>query len=198
MSNDAPPFFDAKRWVRHKRTVTLPDGRRVTERRPIVKSCKAMNLGGHEIWFPLATGPKQDVENDPYGQAIVFSKEKQGMLIKARCPQGGNYHVQSHLPEAVRGRRICTEGVHGGPISDANPCRCYLDIQAVRQAENAAAMKKIEGTAKNKAERDAAIQDAILSQLLAAGKQQQPAAAVYVEPIAPPGSLIPDPMKDDE
>lgn len=193
MSNDAPPpFFPADRWKRHKRMVTLPDGTRAIEKRPIVKSCKAINKAGHEVWFPLATGPKQDVENDPYGQAIVFAKEKQGTIMKGRCPQGGNYYVQQHLPEEVRGRRVCAQGAKGGPITDANPCQCVIEVARIRQAENAVAMKKLEGAHRNKEARDAEIQEAILEQLRTS--KAAPAPVKHADPVDPPGASFPDPM----
>lgn len=192
MSNDAPPFFPADRWKRHKRMVTLPDGTRAIEKRPIVKSCKAINKAGHEVWFPLATGPKQDVENDPYGQAIVFAKEKQGTIMKGRCPQGGGYYVNQHLPESVKNRRPCVEGAKGGPISDANPCQCVLEVMRIRQEDNAAAMKKLEGAARNKQSRDAEIQEAILEQLRTS-KTATPSPVVHAE-LSTPGASFPDPM----
>ena len=131
----ADPFFPAEKYKLANRTITGKDGKKRTEKRPIQKSVLALHPDGSVVWFVLYAGPAQLAENDPYRMAIVYSKQKTGFLFLARCPQMEGYDTQQHLPDEVRSRKPCTHGAKGGEISDADPCRCILETQVIRAAE---------------------------------------------------------------
>lgn len=165
----ADPFFPAEKYKQATRTVVGDDGIKRTEKRPIQKSARMVHPGGHVIWLALYAGPSQIAENDPYKMAITYSKQKQGFLFLNRCPQMEGYETQKHLPDSVRGRKPCTEGSKGGPISDTSPCACVVETIKARVASQKVVTDKINASAG-----DAAIKraEAAQAEMLAETKKQ--------------------------
>lgn len=165
----ADPFFPAEKYKQAARPVIGDDGKRRIEKRPIQKSARAVHPDGHITWLVLYAGPAQTAENDPYKMAITYSKQRAGFLFLNRCPQMEGYETQRHLPDSVRGRKPCSEGSNGGPISDASPCSCVIDTIKARSTVQKAATDKINANAGDAAAKRA---EALALESLAETKKQ--------------------------
>ncbi len=163
------PFFEAERYKLAARAIIGEDGVKRVEKRPIQKSARMIHPSGDVVWVPLYAGPSQLAENDPYKMATVFAKQRLGFLFLNRCPQMEGYETQRHLPASLRGRKPCEAGAKGGPISDADPCKCALEVSAIRRGIQSAAMEKINNNEATRAARDAA---ATQVEMLAETKKQ--------------------------
>ena len=144
------PIYDARNWKRHARQIVSRDGQTRTEKRPIVKSVLMVDMAGSAHWVSLYTGPMQKHEADPYRVSIMVAKLRDGWLLLGECPK--NSGSARHLPDDQRVGRACTQGSKGGPVSAADPCKCVIAIMAVRAAENAKRMARLEGKGKTLAD----------------------------------------------
>jgi len=175
--------FDAANYKRHARQITRKDGTRGIEKRPITKSIRCIDPSGNEAWLPLYSGPAQSAEVDPYRVSIMHAKRKKGWLPYDECPQLAGYATQQLLPDAVRGRKPCTVGANGQPISESNPCQCLVDTSKVRLAETAEINRR-RNEVRTTDERNLEVQQALLeetrrqNQLLA---QRSPAPRKDIE-----------------
>jgi len=149
---------DISNWVAPTRTRTLPDGEVVIEKLPPSQSMLMIDRAGHVRYIPMHNGSGRPLANDPYWNKKYPEKLDAGMLPYGKCPKAIGLHEK--LPASLQTDGTpCRIAADGSPISNMHPCKCIVEIEAIRKRLNTANDAKQESRLKPRDARDAEQRD---------------------------------------
>lgn len=152
--------IDLAVWKAPTRNVTDRHGEPAIEKLPTQRSRYMLNPAGHGVWVALHSGSGNRNPNDPQAIRILDEKMRKGFLPFDRCPQTMESVLQSHLPEAVRGRAACSTGIDPSkPIGSSNPCKCLKETETFRTKLNDKKMAEIQARYTSKEDKDRALRE---------------------------------------
>lgn len=135
------------------------DGEMVVERAPAGRFIKMVKPSGAVVRVPIHNGraSKLHPDNDAYTAWIKNVLMRTGSVPYDRCPQTlpyelthANLNVKWYrgiypvIPEHLRDKNPCRQGVNGGPINRSNPCACIEELIKYRKGKQSERMEKAE------------------------------------------------------
>lgn len=152
--------IDLSNWQAPTRLVQRDDGETVLEKLPPHKSLKVVSKAGMITHVSLVNGSGRPIANDPYGnlkQVEKLDPQRGGMVPYGKCPKAIGLHEA--LPKPMREGSPCKMSADGHPIGNMHPCKCIVDLIALRTQANNKAEAATEARLKPRDARDAEQRD---------------------------------------